>query len=119
MTHPDHLTSDDAASLATILDRRTGLAATAAHVRSFATMMTERQGHHLDQWITDVRADQLPALHTFANGLQHDHDAVLAGLTLPYSSGAVEGTVGKLKFLKRVMYGRANFDLLRAMALHN
>jgi transposase len=119
MTRPDHLTSSDAARLANILDRSPELAATSAHVRSFATMMTERQGHRLDQWLTDVRADPLPALHSFANGLQRDHDAVLAGLTLPYSSGAVEGRVCKLKFLKRVMYGRANFDLLRAMALHN
>ncbi|MFD0480086.1 transposase [Nonomuraea thailandensis] len=81
--------------------------------------MTELQGHHLDAWIAAIRADPLPALHAFANGLQRDHDAVRNGLTLPYSSGAVEGRVCKLKFLKRLMFGRANYDLLRAMALHN
>jgi transposase len=119
MTRPDHLTSDEAAHLTRILDRSPELAATATHVHAFATMMTNLQGHNLDQWIDRVRADPLPALHSFATGLQRDHDAVLAGLTLPYSSGAVEGTVCKIKFLKRLMYGRANFDLLRAMALHN
>ena len=78
MTHPDHLTSEDAVSLASILERSPGLAGTAAHVRGFATMMTERQGQRLDQWIADVRADTLPALHSFANGLQRDHNAVQA-----------------------------------------
>jgi transposase len=119
MTRPGHLAKADTDRLAAILERSPELAAATAHVRSFATMMTERRGHRLDQWIADVRADTLPALHSFANGLQRDHDAVQAGLTLPYSSGAVEGTVCKLKYLKRKMYGRANFDLLRKMALHN
>ena len=58
-------------------------------------------------------------LHAFSNGLERDHAAVLAGLTLPYSSGAVEGKVCKIKFLKRLMFGRANYDLLRKMALLN
>ena len=89
-------------------------------MRSFATMMTQLQGQHLDEWITAVRADPLPALHSFANGLRQDHgNAVLASLTLPYSSGAVEGKNCKIKYLKRLMYGRANLDLLRKMALLN
>jgi hypothetical protein len=46
-----------------------------------------------------------------------DYDAVAAGLTLPYSSGAVEGKNCKINYLKRLMYGRANFDLLRKMTL--
>jgi transposase len=82
-------------------------------------MMTERQGHRLDAWIDAVRADDLPHLHSFANGLERDHAAVLNGLTLPNSSGAVEGKVCKIKFLKRLMFGRANYDLLRKMALLN
>lgn len=119
MTRPDHLASDDAADLARLLDASPELAAAAAHVRSFATMMTKRQGQHLDQWITTVRADPLPALHSFANGIQKDHAAVLNGLTLPYSSGPVEGKICKIKYLKRLMYGRASLDLLRRMALLN
>ena len=49
----------------------------------------------------------------FAAGLVKDYDAVRNGLTLPYSRGAVEGNVCRLKAIKRQMYGRANFDLLR------
>ncbi|MEJ3750837.1 hypothetical protein WEI85_47400 [Actinomycetes bacterium KLBMP 9797] len=54
---------------------------------------------------------------SFAKGLQRDLDAVTAGLTLPWSSGAVEGQVNRVKMLKRQMYGRAKFDLLRRRIL--
>jgi transposase len=47
----------------------------------------------------------------------NDFDAVVAGLTLPHSSGPVEGAVNRIKMLKRQMYGRANFDLLRKRVL--
>ena len=89
------------------------------HVEEFAKMLTGRHGERLDAWIAAVRAGGPTHLHTFANGLERDHAAVLAGLTLPYSSGAVEGKVCKIKFLKRLMFGRASYDLLRKMALLN
>jgi transposase len=120
MTHPDHLASDDAANLARLLDASPGLAAAAAHVRSFADMMTRRQGLlALEDWLTAVEADDQPRLHSFARGVRRDQQAVTAGLALPYSSGALEGKNCKIKYLKRLMYGRANFDLLRKMALLN
>ncbi|TYC66746.1 transposase [Streptomyces sp. CB01881] len=56
-----------------------------------------------------------PALRGFATGLLQDLDAVVASLTLHYSSGAVEGHNNKIKMLKRQMFGRANFDLLRIL----
>ena len=120
MTHPDHLASDDAANLARLLDASPKLAAAAAHVRSFAAMMTRRQGLlALEDWLTAVEAGNQPALHSFARGIRRDQQAVTAGLALPCSSGALEGKNCKIKYLKRLMYGRANFDLLRKMALLN
>jgi transposase len=65
-----------------------------------------------------VQRDDLPYLRSFAVGLTKDHAAVVNGLTLPYSSGAVEGNVNRIPMLKRQMYGRANFDLLRTRVLH-
>jgi transposase len=120
MTHPDHLASDDAANLARLLDASPPLAAAAGHVRSFAGMMTRRQGLlALEDWLTAVEAGGQPALHSFARGIRRDQQAVTAGLALPFSSGALEGKNCKIKYLKRLMYGRANFDLLRKMALLN
>jgi transposase len=80
-------------------------------------MLTGRHGEHLDAWITAVEADDQPDLHSFAHGLARDYDAVRNGLTLPHSSGPVEGHVNRIKMIKRQMYGRANFDLLRKRVL--
>jgi transposase len=81
-------------------------------------MMCGRHSERLNAWFAAVEGDDLPELHRFATGLRRDHDAVLAGLSLPYSSGPVEGTVNKIKMLKRQMFGRAHFDLLRTRVLH-
>jgi transposase len=117
LTHPDRLACADRQQLEQLLARCPHLAATAAHVATFAQMMTGRHGERLDDWITTVEADDLPHLRSFTNGLKRDHAAVLNGLTLAHSSGAVEGAVNRIKMLKRQMYGRANFDLLRKRVL--
>jgi transposase len=117
--HPDNLDAGEQLKLTQVRAACPHLDALRGHVEEFAKMLTGRHGERLDAWITAVRADDLPHLHSFANGLERDHAAVLAGLTLPYSSGAVEGKVCKIKFLKRLMFGRASYDLLRKMALLN
>ncbi|WP_255687626.1 transposase [Pseudonocardia sp. TRM90224] len=58
-----------------------------------------------------------PTCRRFVTGLRRDYDAVRNGLTLPHSSGPVEGNVNRIKMIKRQMYGRANFDLLRKRVL--
>ncbi|MCE7083546.1 ISL3 family transposase [Streptomyces sp. ST2-7A] len=115
--HPDNLDDDRTQRLKAILARCPELDRTAAHTRAFAELMNNLQGRDLDQWIERVRADDLPALHGFINGLGQDRDAVVAGLSLRYNSGAVEGHNNKIKMLKRQMFGRANFDLLRKRVL--
>ena len=62
-------------------------------------------------------ADDLPHLHRFVTGLRHDYDAVRNGLTLPHSSGSVEGNVNRIKMIKRQMFGRAGLPLLRKRVL--
>jgi transposase len=61
-------------------------------------------------------SDQI-LLNSFVNGVRSDQLAVTAGLTLPFSSGAVEGQVNRIKMLKRQMFGRAGLDLLRKRVL--
>jgi transposase len=81
-------------------------------------MMVHRTGADtLDTWLAAVETDTIPELHTFARGIRQDYPAVRNGLSLPYSSGACEGNVNRLKFLKRQMFGRANTDLLRKRVL--
>ena len=76
--------------------------------------MTRRQGLlALEDWLTQVEAGDQPGLHSFARGIRRDQQAVTAGLALPCNSAAMEGNVNKIKMIKRQMYGRAGFDLLR------
>jgi transposase len=115
--HPDDLDDEERLTLKQVLTSCPHLETTAAHVRAFAEMLTGRHGDRLDSWMTTVEADDLPHLHRFVRGLRRDYDAVLNGLTLPHNSGAVEGTVNKIKMIKRKLFGRANFDLLRKLIL--
>ena len=118
MTHPDRLGHDETDQLRQIRERDVELGRLTIHVRRFASMMTGLRGEDLEQWITDVEQDSVAPLASFARNLRRDQDAVQAGLTLEHSSGRVEGTVNKIKMLKRQMFGRANFDLLRTRVLH-
>lgn len=117
LRHPDSRTSDEQLRLKQVLATCSHLAATARHVSRFGQMITTGDRTTLDQWISDVQASDLPHLHSFANGLSRDHAAVRNGLTMPYSSGPVEGAVNRIKMIKRQMYGRAKFDLLRKRIL--
>jgi transposase len=117
LRHPDHLDPDEHVKLQQVRARCPHLDAVAGHVSEFAKILTGRHGDRLDTWITAVDADDLPDLHSFTTGLKRDHTAVLNGLTLQWSSGAVEGQVNRIKMLKRQMYGRANLDLLRRRIL--
>jgi transposase len=117
LRHPDSLNEDEQLKLKQIREQCAHLDALAAHVTAFAEMLTGRHGDHLDAWMATVEADDQPDLHSFTTGLKRDYDAVRNGLTLPYSSGAVEGTVNKIKMLKRQMFGRAKLDLLRKRVL--
>jgi transposase len=114
LSRPSRLDADDQAQLAAVTAACPHLDALAGHIRSFAEMMTHRQGLlALEDWLTRVEADDQPHLHSFANGIRRDQQAVTAGLALPYSSAAMEGNVNKIKMIKRQMYGRASFPLLR------
>jgi transposase len=119
LTHPQHLTPDEQAQLAAIRRRCPHIDALAVHVARFAEMMTGRTGDRdLEAWLAAVEADDgQPELRSFATGIRNDQQAVTNGLTLPYSSGKVEGAVTKIKMLKRQMYGRATFALLRTRVI--
>ncbi|HZM84701.1 MAG TPA: transposase [Candidatus Limnocylindrales bacterium] len=117
MTNPDNLKPGKALQLKQILARCPELDALARHVAAFADIMCHLRGDQIGEWMNAVAADTLPALHSLLTGLRPDLDAVTAGLTLPWSSGAVEGHVNRIKMIKRQMFGRANFDLLRKRIL--
>ncbi|MGY3199972.1 transposase [Streptomyces sp. TE5632] len=115
--HPTALSEEEHAALKDVLARCPELDAAAGHVRDFGEMMAHRRGPTLPAWIDAVDGSQLPGLTGFALHLLRDLDAVTAGLTLHWSSGGTEGAVNRIKKIKRQLYGRAGFDLLRKMIL--
>jgi transposase len=117
LRRPTDLDAEEQLQLKQILAACPHLEATATHVATFAEMLTGRHGERLDSWMAAVDADDLPHLHRFVTGLRRDYHAVRNGLTLSHSSGTVEGNVNRIKMIKRQMYGRAKFDLLRKRIL--
>ena len=83
----------------------------------FTSLLREGRSDALEAWLEDATASGLPEFHSFATGLRRDQAAIVAAVSLPYSNGQTEGRITKLKLLKRSMYGRASFELLRRRVL--
>ena len=87
--------------------------------QEFARMVHDREAGLLEGWIERTHGADVPhKLAIFADGLLQDCEAVKAALTLEWSNGQVEGQINRLKMIKRQMYGRAGFDLLRQRVLN-
>lgn len=87
-------------------------------IQGFMSMLKLQQAEFLDTWLAAVRSCGVSELERFGRGIEQDKAAVSAALTFPYSNGVVEGHVNRLKLIKRMMYGRAEFPLLRQRVLH-
>lgn len=102
------------AYLEQLCQRSPEIALCAAAAREFMRMVRERDSSAWPRWLEFAKTT---LLSRFATHLVRDQDAVFAALMLPWSNGQVEGQVHRLKLIKRSMYGRANFDLLRLRVL--
>ena len=76
-------------------------------------MVREQQADQLDSWLEESLSCGLPDFRTFAAGLKREYAAMVNALTFFSSHGPVEGQVNRLKYVKRSMYGRGSFELLR------
>jgi transposase len=86
--------------------------------QAFVLMLAERRDKDLDTWLLQAEHSGLAELNSFAQGIRRDYSAVHAAFSSVYSNGQVEGQVNRLKLIKRQMFGRAPFDLLRLRVLH-
>lgn len=87
--------------------------------KEFWDMVRQRRVQALDDWLARSRGPDAPReFAAFARSLNCDYAAVRAACSLPWSNGQVEGQVNRLKLIKRTMYGRGGFDLLRQRVLH-
>ena len=87
-------------------------------VHQFWEIVNERKKDQLNAWLSDAKNSGIVELKNFAQGLEKDLKAIEAALTYEWSNGPVEGHNNRLKMIKRQMYGRAKFDLLRQRVLY-
>lgn len=88
-------------------------------LKEFHRIMFSHKSSELDSWIEKASKLKVPALDSYISGLQNDIVAVKNGIDLQYNNGLAEGSVNKIKLIKRTMYGRNSFELLRAKLLLN
>ena len=113
----DNLSLDERNMLQKLIEADAQLAQAYTLAQGFGRMVRERQAARLNSWFDAVARSDVSPLKRFAKHLLQDLAAVIAGLSLPWSQGQTEGQVNRLKLIKRQMYGRANFDLLRKRVL--
>jgi transposase len=87
-------------------------------VKEFQSLLVGKQADRFDKWHLCVEQSGLREMQSFSTGLMKDEAAVRAAMTYDWSSGQVEGNVNRLKMIKRMMFGRAGFALLKARVLH-
>ncbi|HEX8845428.1 MAG TPA: transposase [Pyrinomonadaceae bacterium] len=85
----------------------------------FTRIVRERSSSTFNKWLRAAMQSKLREFVSFARGLSEDYEAVVNALRYEWSNGQLEGQVNRLKLAKRMMYGRAKFDLLRAWVLHS
>lgn len=91
---------------------------TAYHLsQAFVSMLAEHRTQDLDDWLLQAKQSGVRELKSFAQGIRRDYAAVKAAFASKWSNGQVEAQVNCLKLQKRLMFGRANFDLLRLHVL--
>jgi len=112
LRRPEHLTEDEQHLLAPLLQAHTVFAQAITLAQDFAQLLRARQPARLDTWLQQAATSSLAVFQRLAQSFQRDFATVTAGVTLPWSSGPVEGHINRLKMLKRHMFGRARLDLL-------
>lgn len=117
---PESDRNDEESLLAkAIFEKCSPLETAAGLACEFIRIVQERRVEALEDWVQKSCAPEgQEEMGRFAKGLQEDWAAVQAALQLPWSNGQTEGQVNRLKLIKRQMYGRAKFDLLRQRVLH-
>ena len=93
------------------------IAAARSLAQRLGAMARERRPDLLDEWLQACRTSGIAELSNFATYIERDSAAVRAGLTERWSNGQTEGRITRLKLIKRQMYRRAGFDLLRRRVL--
>ena len=114
-----NLSNEEKSLKQVLIEKCDGIKSTLAIASEFLSMVRNLSGHKFSNWLERATASTVPIeFRRFAEGLKKDLAAVSAALTLRWNNGSSEGHINRLKMVKRQMYGRANFDLLRKRFLY-
>jgi transposase len=113
----EELSACEAAYVTALLRLSPSIAKAHHLLTAFRSLLTKRLAERLGPWLEQCEKSGVSELEGFARGIRRDYAAVQAALTYDWSQGPIEGHITRLKLLKRQMYGRAKFDLLRQRVL--
>jgi len=114
---PEQLTEKERLTLAHI-QQEASVVKVYPLAQQFVVMIKQRQMEQLDPWLKACATLDIAQVESFAIGIRQAYAAIRAALQTAWSNGQTEGQVNRLKFIKRQLYGRARFDLLRLRVLH-
>ena len=86
-------------------------------MKEFHAAIFSKKPEKLDTWIESAKKHDVPELQSFVEGISKDLAAIKNGIIYPYNNGLAEESVNKIKVIKRIMYGRNSFELLKAKVL--
>jgi len=118
MRRPENLTHEQQQALVHMRQAHPEIERVMEVVDRFLQMLRTLQGDQLEAWMAMAQLSSIREMQNLVEKLRKDQQAVQAGLTLTWNNGVVQGQVNRLKCLKRMMYGRAKFDLLRQRVLY-
>ena len=117
LNQPEQLKAQDLDLIEQIRQLQPDLALAIPLAQAFAVIVREREADRLDEWLDQAAQSSLAPMRGLAASLRRDYAAVKAAVSTNWSNGPVEGHINRLKFIKRQMYGRAGFDLIRLRVL--
>ena len=117
MKSPEVLEDEESDFLAELFDQNRALRRIYHLAQGFIEMLSNQEANQFDRWLVDAERCGIKIFENFAAGIRADYDGVKNALMYSWSNGQTEGQVTRLKLIKRQMYGRANFDLLRIRVL--
>jgi transposase len=114
---PEKRNEDQEAAIRALASLQPEIGRTVRLFEWFARILRNRESEQIEEWMAEAEGTGIADMKGFVAKLRQDWDAMLAGLTLSWSQGQTEGQVTKLKLIRRQMYGRGNFDLVRKRLL--
>lgn len=117
LKHDDQLGGDERTLLEALIEQCVPVSQIRPLALDFRRLFTQGDAQTVDRWLEQAASCGLPDIQTLATSLARERGALLAAMTLPWSNGPTEGTVNKIKLIKRQMYGRGSFETLRQRVL--